>query len=86
MPKRFFKKKECGCIIVAITCGITYIDKLKMWLIGGHSHFTICDKCKQYEENEVDTLYDTWINDNITNDSKYAGWEDTSKLKFYNSL
>ena len=32
-----------------------------------------------YEENNEDTLYDMWINDNITDDFKYASWEEVCK-------
>jgi len=73
MPKKFHKIKECGCIIQAITCGIS---NDKMYLLGGHNHYTICDKCKQDEESGDDTLYDMWINDNLTNDLGYAGWNE----------
>jgi hypothetical protein len=76
MPKKFLKIKECGCVIVTITCGITNTEKGKMYLIGGHQHFSICDKCKLDEANGDDTLYDMWMSDNITDDLKYAGWEE----------
>lgn len=79
MPKFFYKIKECGCIVNAITCGIINIDNIDMYLICGHIHFIICDKCKQYEENGDDTLYDMWINDDITNDFEYAGWKEYKK-------
>ena len=76
MPKLFYKIKECGCIIKTITCGIKIIDKEKMYLIGGHDHLTICNKCKQDEEKGYDTLHDMWMNDNITNELEYAGWKE----------
>ena len=60
----------------AITCGIKIIDTVNMYCLGGHNHYTICDKCKQDEETGDDTLYDMWINDNVTNDLGYAGWKD----------
>ena len=47
-----------------------------MYFLGGHKHFTICEKCKQ--ENGNDTLYDMWMNDNLTNDLEYAGKQDKS--------
>lgn len=76
MTKRFFKTKECSCIVVAIVCGIKHIENRTMYLIGGHKHFTICNKCKKLEEiNDEDTLYDMWHNDNITDDFEYAGWK-----------
>jgi len=74
MPKKFHKIKECGCIIQAITCGC--INNDKMYLLGGHKYYIICDKCKQDEESGNDTLYDMWINDNLTNDLGYAGWNE----------
>lgn len=79
MAKKFFKKQLCGCVIVTIACGIKDTEKGRMYLIGGHKHFTICNQCKQYEENGEDTLYDMWTNDNMTNDLKYAGWEEDYK-------
>ena len=72
MPKLFHKLKECGCIIEAMVCGI---NKDKMYMLGGHKHFTICKTCKQ-DENEQDTLYDMWRMDNITNDFEYARWKE----------
>jgi len=75
MTLRFFKKKECNCIVYAIVCGIRYIQNTKMYELGGHNHYTLCDKCKKIEENDVDTLYDMWCNDNITDDFEYAGWK-----------
>ena len=74
MPKSFLKTKSCGCVVRAITCGTTNTHNGRMYLIGGHIHLTICDKCKQAEENDDDTLYDMWINDDMTNDLEYAGW------------
>ena len=74
MPKLFHKRKECGCIIETICCGIKTTEQGKMYLLGGHQHFIICHKCKQDEENEEDTLNDMWLNDNITNNSEYNGW------------
>jgi hypothetical protein len=71
MVKIFIKKKDCGCLIQSITCGIT---SEKMYLIGGHKHIVICDKCKYDEENDIDTLYNMWVTDNITNDHEFSGW------------
>ena len=76
MVKIFIKKIECGCIIETISCGIKITEKGKMYLIGGHQHLIICNKCKNNEENGNDTLYDMWINDNITNDEEYYGWNE----------
>ena len=75
MPKLFHKRKECGCIIEAMWCGI---NQDKMYILGGHTHFTLCETCKQEEENDKDTLYDMWRNDNLTNLFEYAGWKEKS--------
>lgn len=71
MPKQFCKIKECG-IVKAISCEIEVTDNGNMYLLGGHNHYTICDKCKQDE----DTLYDIWMNDNLTNELEYAEWKE----------
>jgi len=83
MPKKFYKIKECSCIVKAISCGIKITDNGNIYLLGGHNHYTICDKCRQDEEtgNDTlydinDTLYDMWINDNFTNELEYAGWKE----------
>ena len=44
-------------------------------MLGGHDHLIICDICKKKENNDEDTLYDMWINDNMTNDFRYAEWK-----------
>lgn len=74
MSKKFFKTKDCSCVVVTIACGIKKTEKGPMYLIGGHKYFTICKKCKELEESE-DTLYDMWMNDNITDDFEYGGWK-----------
>jgi hypothetical protein len=76
MLKIFIKKRECGCIVRTFTGGTKTTDKGKMYVICGHMHLTICKKCQQDEENDHDTLYDMWMNDNITNDNEYAGWKE----------
>ena len=60
MPKRFFKTLNCGCVVVSITCGIQEnTENNIMYLLGGHMHHIICDKCKQIEEEgDEDILYD----------------------------
>ena len=75
MVHKFVKTKECGCIIESIFCGTKQTIKGKMYLIGGHKHLTMCNKCKEDEENGEDTLFDMWLSDNVTNDDKYGGWE-----------
>ena len=45
-----------------------------MFLIGGHNHVIICEKCKPDEENGDDTLYDMWTNDNITDRFGFNEW------------
>lgn len=72
MPKQFHKIKECGCIVKAISCGIKITDNGNMYLLGGHNHFTICEKCKETS----DDMYDMWMNDNLTNEFGYAGWKE----------
>jgi hypothetical protein len=77
MTKRFFKTKECGCIVSSIVCGIKNTETRLMYLIGSHDHFSICNKCKQIKEkNDEDILYDMWINDCITDDFEYGGWKE----------
>ena len=76
ITKTLIKKKDCGCIVRSILCGIKNTLYSKIYLIGGHTHFTICDKCKQDEENDDDTLHDMWINDNVTDEFGYAGWKE----------
>ena len=44
-------------------------------MLGGHNHLFICDICKKIEDNNEDTLYDMWMNDNMTNDFRYTGWK-----------
>jgi hypothetical protein len=75
MPKQYLKIKECGCIVKAISCGIKVTDNGNMYVLGGHNHYTICDKCKE-DETDNDTLYDMWMNDNLTNELEYAGWKE----------
>lgn len=74
MARLYKKTKQCGCVIKAITCGVKNNLNSKMYMLGGHNHLIICDICKKKENNE-DTLYDMWTNDNITNDFGYAGWK-----------
>lgn len=76
MPRLFIKTRDCGCIVEAMLCGIETTDRGKMYLIGSHNQITICDKCKQDEENEIDTLYDMWMSDNITDDFGLLGWRE----------
>jgi hypothetical protein len=79
MPKRFFKNLNCGCVVVTITCGIQ--ENTKMYLLGGHMHHIICNKCQQIEESGEDILYDMWESDNLTNDLGYAGWKNEGPNK-----
>jgi hypothetical protein len=78
MTKSFHKIKECGCIVKAISYEIK-TDNAIWYSLGGHNHFTFCNKCKQDEENGNDTLYDMWMNDNLTNELEYAGWKEDRK-------
>lgn len=79
MTKTFIKTKYCGCVVMAILCGINHTPNGEMYSIGGHNHFIICDKCKYEEkENDTDTLHNMWLNDNVTNTCGYAGWKEYS--------
>ena len=76
MPRLYIKTKDCGCNIIAIACGVVSNNsECKMYTLGGHKHLTICDICKKMEDDDEDTLYDMWINDNKTNDFGYAEWK-----------
>lgn len=76
MVKWFFKKKECSCIVQAFVCEIQHINNIKVYLIGGHTHYYICDTCKELEEmKNEDTLYDMWYNDNVTDDFGHGEWK-----------
>lgn len=70
----YIKTKDCGCVIKAFAYRVQNKPNGKMYRLGGHDHLTICDICKKKESCNKDTLYDMWINDNVTNDFKYAGW------------
>jgi hypothetical protein len=77
MPKCFYKTLKCGCVIKTIVCGVKKIDNKKMYLIGGHSHLTICDMCKKIEEEkDEDILHDMWMTDNETDDFEYNEWKE----------
>ena len=75
MARQYIKTKDCGCVIKAITCGIKNTSDGKMYMLGGHNHLIICDICKKMEDLNEDTLYNMWMNDNITNDFMYAEWK-----------
>lgn len=74
MPKYFSKTKSCGCVVSAISCGSRIVDNKILYMIGGHTHIKICQSCSEHEENGVDTLYDMWMNNNITDGSGNDGW------------
>ena len=78
MPKHYMKTKSCGCIVKAVSVGIKREDRKVLYLIGGHNHLKICEKCNEQEENGIDTLHDMWINDCITDGSGNDGWEECS--------
>jgi hypothetical protein len=75
MPSQYIKKKDCGCVIKAISCDIKNTSDGKMYILGGHNHLIICDICKKMEDLDIDSLHDMWINDNMTNDFMYAEWK-----------
>jgi hypothetical protein len=76
MPKHFLKTLECGCIVKTSSVGVHRVNETKMYLIGGHKHIKICEKCQQ-ENEEGDILHDMWMYDNKTDDFEYAGWKET---------
>ena len=41
-------------------------------LLGGHKHLIICHICQKMEDYDEDTIYDMWMNDNITNNFRYV--------------
>jgi len=76
MPLKFLKIKECSCIVFAIVFEIKDTEKGRMYFLGAHDYYSICNKCKELEEmNDEDTLDDMWCNDYITDDFEYAGWK-----------
>jgi hypothetical protein len=78
MARQYIKTKVCGCVIKAISVGVENTTDGKMYMLGGHKHLIICDVCKKLEDNsdsDNDTLYDMWMNDNLTNDFSYAEWK-----------
>jgi hypothetical protein len=76
MPKHFLKTIECGCIVKTSSVGVHRVNKTKMYLIGGHKHIKICEKC-QTKNEESDMLHDMWMYDNKTDDFEHAGWKET---------
>ena len=78
MPKHFMKTKSCGCIVKATSVGIKRVDNKVLYMLGGYAHIEICEKCNEHEVNDIDTLYDMWTNDNITDGSGNDGWEECS--------
>lgn len=75
MPKHFMKTKSCGCIVKAVSVGAKKEDNKLLYLLGGHNHLKVCDKCNELEESGVDTLYDMWTVDNIADGSGKDGWK-----------
>jgi hypothetical protein len=75
MLKKFIKTKSCGCVVKATSFGIKNTPDGKMYMLGGHEHLTMCDICIKMEDLNDDTLYDMWMNDDITNDFMYAEWK-----------
>jgi hypothetical protein len=87
MPRIFVKTIDCGCVIKTILCGIqpasdSKLNLLgsKMYILGSHDYFTICCDCKKkYNLDDDDPLYDMWLNDNITDEYGFAGWQELKK-------
>ncbi len=76
MARFYYKKKPCGCVVRAMVCGRENAPNNgpQVYLIGGHTHFVICNACKKEEDKDIDTLHYMWTNDNITNDFEFSGW------------
>jgi len=79
MLNLFSKTKECGCVVVSIVCGIKKTEKSDVYLLGAHEHVKMCSNCKLNEENNIDTLYDMWYNDNVTDGVGSGGWIEYKK-------
>ena len=77
MPKHFMKTKSCGCVVKATSVGIKKENNTVLYLIGGHNHIKICEKCNQYKNNGIDILYDMW-DDDITDGSGNDRWIECS--------
>ncbi len=67
MPKHFMKTQSCGCIVTATSVGCKKENNKVLYLIGGHTHIKICEKCTQneiiYDDDDDDTTdgNDGWI-------------------------
>ena len=70
------KTKSCGCVVKTTSVGIKMIDNKVLYMIGGHDHIKICEKSNEDDANDVDTLYDMWMNDNMTDGSGNDGWKE----------
>lgn len=81
MPNQYMKTRKCGCVVRAISVGSEMGPNGKCIYLGGHIHLTICNNCKQKEDNVEDTLYDLWMSDNVTDEKGYAGWTSYSGVK-----
>ena len=46
MAKLFMKTKSCGCVVKVTSVGIKKENDKDLYLIGGHRHIKICEKCK----------------------------------------
>ena len=73
MPKHFMKTKSCGCVVKTTSVGIKKENNKVFYLIGGHKHIKVCEKCVKDEKNGIDTLY-TICDDDITDGSENDGW------------
>lgn len=74
MPKYFSKTLSCGCVVQSIVTGIKSVDTKVLYMMGGHDHIKMCKICNEYKVNGIDTLFDLWLNDNITDGSGNDGW------------
>lgn len=72
------KTRSCGCVVKTTSVGIKRENNKVLYLLGGHQHLEICEKCSEEEKNDIDTLHDMWKNDSYTDDSGNDGWEECS--------
>jgi hypothetical protein len=75
MPKHFMKTIACGCVIRVLSVGTKLEDNKVLYLIGGHDHIKICEKCREDESDGIDTLWDMWKNDCYTDGTENDGWK-----------
>jgi hypothetical protein len=80
MTKHFMKTKSCGCVVYTSVVGIKRINDKIYYMLGGHDHIKICEKCNEQEVNDIDTLHDMWMNDNMTDGTENDKWKECSYI------